>query len=87
MVRGWPTTIGFAKVPARVKRTKKELEAMDRDDTSDTKSLDTGHRPRGPRSESAFSGERSRKRQRNKAAVPSSASKANSQALKRHSRE
>lgn len=49
--RGWPKTIDFAKVPDRVKKMKRELEAiiLDRDDISDT---DDG--PRGPRCKSVF---------------------------------
>ena len=54
--RGWPKTIDFTKVPARVKRMKKDLEAiiLDNDDISDIDDLATNSKTRGPRSESIF---------------------------------
>ncbi|KAG8215087.1 hypothetical protein J3R82DRAFT_8508 [Butyriboletus roseoflavus] len=54
--RGWPKTIDFAKVPMRVKKMKKELEAiiLDKDDISDTEGLDTDDGLRGPRIKSFF---------------------------------
>lgn len=54
--KGWPKTIDFAKVPARVKKMKKALEAiiLDRDDISDAEDLDTIDGSRGARSKSVF---------------------------------
>ncbi|KAF8449346.1 RTC4-like domain-containing protein [Boletus edulis BED1] len=54
--RGWPRTIDFTKVPARVKKMKKELEAiiLDKDDTSDIEDLDADDGHRRSRSKSVF---------------------------------
>ncbi|KAG6374759.1 hypothetical protein JVT61DRAFT_4135 [Boletus reticuloceps] len=54
--RGWPRTIDFTKVPARVKKMKKELEAilLDKDDTSDIEDLGTDDGHGRSRSKSVF---------------------------------
>ncbi|KAH0836450.1 hypothetical protein J3R83DRAFT_8057 [Lanmaoa asiatica] len=54
--KGWPKTIDFTKVPIRVKKMRKELEAiiLDKDDISDIEDLDTDGRSRGSRSKSVF---------------------------------
>lgn len=55
--RGWPKTIDFTKVPGRVKKMKKALEAiiLDKDDDiSDVEDFDTDDETRGPRSKSVF---------------------------------
>ncbi|KAF9219734.1 hypothetical protein BS17DRAFT_654616, partial [Gyrodon lividus] len=49
--RGWPKTIDFTKVPARVKAMKKELEAIILDSDNNA---DADDQPRGPRSRSVF---------------------------------